>query len=286
MTFMLNRPFAADRAVEEEDVRAVKRALNRLGYYTPYPKIGMNEFTDSRVFAALKEFQKDHGLFVNGAIRPKDDTETALNAALEAAGEKGRYIWHSVEDDHVRADHAARHGQVFSWDDHPQPGEEFGCRCWAEPIKDDPDLSGIYDPPIEPVYPEVLLVPALRLGKGLVGVRSIIAQILNRKDTLWVAGISKERLQHTFKHSKSFGINENMNTQSLEKLRLAIQKHADDPQTLVIKGTYHKNPVSHYFNTRTGINVIQGKSGDLISFWKLSDSQIYHILRNGKLGGN
>jgi hypothetical protein len=46
------------------------------------------------------------------------------------------YIWRTRRDGKVRSTHAAREGQVFSWNDPPQggnPGEDYGCRCTAEP---------------------------------------------------------------------------------------------------------------------------------------------------------
>ncbi|MDF0604003.1 minor capsid protein [Psychromarinibacter sp. C21-152] len=46
------------------------------------------------------------------------------------------YIWRTRGDDKVRPSHAANNGQVFAWDDPPEtghPGEDYGCRCTAEP---------------------------------------------------------------------------------------------------------------------------------------------------------
>lgn len=68
----------------------------------------------------------------------------------------------------VRSSHAANEGQVFSWANPPEtghPGSEPGCRCWAEPYtppsaEDVPD-----DPPIEEVYPELLLPLLLPVGR-------------------------------------------------------------------------------------------------------------------------
>lgn len=45
------------------------------------------------------------------------------------------YIWRTVGDDRVREEHAEREGLKFSIYDSPLPGEDFNCRCWAEPIK-------------------------------------------------------------------------------------------------------------------------------------------------------
>jgi len=46
------------------------------------------------------------------------------------------YIWRTRRDSHVRPSHAANDGRVFEWNDPPatgDPGEDYGCRCTAEP---------------------------------------------------------------------------------------------------------------------------------------------------------
>ena len=48
------------------------------------------------------------------------------------------YIWHTQGDGKVRSRHAARDGQTFAWNNPPaggHPGEDYGCRCWAEPVE-------------------------------------------------------------------------------------------------------------------------------------------------------
>jgi SPP1 gp7 family putative phage head morphogenesis protein len=54
---------------------------------------------------------------------------------LERQEEAGlaNYIWRTVGDERVRAEHADLEGQIRSLNDSPRPGEEFGCRCAAEP---------------------------------------------------------------------------------------------------------------------------------------------------------
>lgn len=84
-----------------------------------------------------------------------------------------QYIWRTQGDDKVRPSHAANEGQIFAWDNPPatgNPGDEYGCRCAAEPY------YGIYDPPIEPLYPELALIPLLRVGRLLVAWRAWVAQ--------------------------------------------------------------------------------------------------------------
>lgn len=51
---------------------------------------------------------------------------------------QGYYIWYTQDDEKVRPSHKANHGKIFAWSDPPvtgHPGDEFGCRCWAEPLK-------------------------------------------------------------------------------------------------------------------------------------------------------
>ncbi|MEM9717039.1 MAG: glycosyl hydrolase 108 family protein [Pseudomonadota bacterium] len=46
------------------------------------------------------------------------------------------YIWRARDDDKVRSSHSANNGKVFAWNNPPEtghPGEDFNCRCWAEP---------------------------------------------------------------------------------------------------------------------------------------------------------
>lgn len=51
------------------------------------------------------------------------------------------YVWRTVQDERVRPNHAEKEGERFSWDDPPadtgHPGEDFQCRCSAEPILDE-----------------------------------------------------------------------------------------------------------------------------------------------------
>ncbi|MFZ5930880.1 MAG: phage minor head protein [Pseudomonadota bacterium] len=46
------------------------------------------------------------------------------------------YVWRTRGDGRVRATHAANNGRIFAWDYPPatgHPGEDYGCRCVAEP---------------------------------------------------------------------------------------------------------------------------------------------------------
>jgi peptidoglycan hydrolase-like protein with peptidoglycan-binding domain len=133
MEFQLNAPLARNGNADADDVRRVKKALKRLGYFQPYEKVGITDIADAALFEALKTFQKDQGLTPSGAIKPGDDTEQAL-ARESTKTPSGYYIWRTVEDGKVRGAHAALNRTVREWDDAPDPGEDFNCRCWAEPV--------------------------------------------------------------------------------------------------------------------------------------------------------
>lgn len=151
MKLKLSAPLARNSAANEYDVKQVKKALNRLGYYTPYEKTGITGIPDDAVFTALKAFQKDQGLSATGTAKPDDETVRALNEAQENQPE-GCYIWCTVGDDKVRDSHADREGQEFCWDNPPvggHPGEEINCRCWAELVVDKVEREELPPPKIE-----------------------------------------------------------------------------------------------------------------------------------------
>lgn len=64
---------------------------------------------------------------------------TPIDLPLKAAPREHpttHYIWRTRGDGRVRTSHAANNGRIFSWDNVPptgHPGEDFGCRCIAEP---------------------------------------------------------------------------------------------------------------------------------------------------------
>ena len=72
------------------------------------------------------------------------------------------YIWRTKGDDKVRDRHKERDGKVFNWHIPPtggHPGEDYNCRCWAEPYVPQKsehkrlqiDLSGLH--PLDELKP-------------------------------------------------------------------------------------------------------------------------------------
>jgi SPP1 gp7 family putative phage head morphogenesis protein len=71
------------------------------------------------------------------------------------------YIWRTVNDNRVRAEHAERDGKRYSWDDPPEdgiPGEAVNCRCYAEPVLDEL-LAGVGDRPLQEPEPAAKVEP-------------------------------------------------------------------------------------------------------------------------------
>lgn len=60
-----------------------------------------------------------------------------IDFSLKDARPTTHYIWRTRGDGKVRPSHAANDGKIFAWDDPPptgHPGEDYGCRCTAEPF--------------------------------------------------------------------------------------------------------------------------------------------------------
>lgn len=60
---------------------------------------------------------------------------------LQSVGVK-KYIWRSVQDNRVRAEHAEHNGKTYTWEtgaNGKHPGQDVLCRCRAEPIWEELD---------------------------------------------------------------------------------------------------------------------------------------------------
>ena len=78
----------------------------------------------------------------------RDQTLKTLGAITQARHEAvgiTSYTWSTSLDGSVRESHAELEGQVFSYDDPPEPGnpgEDFQCRCAAIPVVD--EAAGLF----------------------------------------------------------------------------------------------------------------------------------------------
>jgi len=51
----------------------------------------------------------------------------------------------------------------------------------------------------------------------------------------------------------------------------------------VIEGSYRGNPVTHFVDTKTGLNVIVNPAGNYVSGWRLGAEQLEGVLSSGRL---
>jgi hypothetical protein len=112
------------------------------------------------------------------------------------------------------------------------------------------------------------------------GVAGLLSRFASR-----AMSFSTQSLQHAFKHAADFGMGGNWSKAAGAAFQQAIQSHIRAAGTLVIRGTYRGNPVTHFFNPKTGLNVIRDAQGAFQSGWRLSAKQIEYLLRTGSLGG-
>lgn len=168
---------------------------------------------DEMDIAGTPAYKKAFNLYLRKGI----PIELSLKAAAQEHATT-HYIWRTRGDNKVRAAHAANNGRIFSWDNPPptgHPGEDYGCRCTAEPYYG----YVINDPPIEQVYPELILVPLLRVGSravtiaiGLLGRISQYGKV-NRPNNLTDHGairtiqrkVSPEALEEAIRTAKETG---------------------------------------------------------------------------------
>ena len=81
MFLNVNDDVAGNVPVDPEDTLKVKKALNRIGRYE-VPSYGMTKYPDQPMLDGIKQIQRDHKLFLDGTIKPKGPTESAINKEL------------------------------------------------------------------------------------------------------------------------------------------------------------------------------------------------------------
>lgn len=189
---------------------------------------------------------------------------TPLDISLKAMAEERattHYIWRTSGDDKVRSTHAVNNGRIFSWNDPPptgHPGEDYNCRCTAEPYYG--NTSVINAPPIESVYPELILVPLLRVGRGVV---SLANNLLRR-----IRGTGKVEKRDNF--TEHGAVRAAQRKISVGEAQEAIRT-AKETGNVTRKIGKYGTPQLHY-KGQNGVTVIvetTGRNaGKIITFWR------------------
>lgn len=139
-----------------------------------------------------------------------------------------------------------------------------------------------------PLVARFALGPALRLLSSTAA-RSRIAQGIGRFMGRFIRPRSlrfaARQVQKKWKHAKDFGIKGNFNRANQQAFQNSLRQHVNNKGTQIIQGTYRGQNVTHYYNPNTGLNVVRDANGNFLSGWKLSPSQIRHLLESGRLGG-
>ncbi len=84
----LHQDVASDRSVDTRDIKWLKMALVKLGYYTPDSRAGesnkrLNQYPNQRLFDAIEKFRKENKIKETGAVKPGHWTEVKINEALK-----------------------------------------------------------------------------------------------------------------------------------------------------------------------------------------------------------
>ena len=83
-SYRLKRVLGPGSNTDPDDVWATKQTLRLNGYYTT-PKHEMTVFPDRQLFDAIKRYQRDHDLRVDGIVKPGGETERHLLGLDQAA---------------------------------------------------------------------------------------------------------------------------------------------------------------------------------------------------------
>lgn len=250
MQLNLTKRVSRDANAAPDDVRSLKKALNRLGYYVPDKKTGITKIPDLGMIDAIKNFQRDHDLKTDGVMTPDGPTAKALNAQLAEKPTRALQ-WHCVKDDRSCDTCEAYDGTIVDTEEENTPGCFGNCRCWVMPVEtiqqEAPDR-------IEPVYPELLLLPFFS------------AKIVSKIFTILKIANSKNNPNLTEHGVLRFEQREI----SIKEVQEAI-KSAKQTGNMVEKVGKYGTPQIHY-KGENGVTVIQEttgrNAGKVITLWR------------------
>ncbi len=79
--FSLKSTLGRSYNVDLDDTLRTKKTLRSLGHYQT-PSYGMTEYPDEQLFDGIKDFQKAHGLHVDGVMKPEGETASRLGKVI------------------------------------------------------------------------------------------------------------------------------------------------------------------------------------------------------------
>jgi hypothetical protein len=91
------------------------------------------------------------------------------------------------------------------------------------------------------------------------------------------------QLQRKFKHAAAFGVRGKYSRQQATMFERAMRAHVEDETTLMIPGTYRGEPVTHFVNPQTRLNVMRDAQNAFVSGWSLTPVQLANVLKRRSL---
>ncbi len=139
------------------------------------------------------------------SVRLSRRVKQSLDGKRQRAYGLRRYIWRSQDDKKVRASHAVNDDKIFEWDNPPptgHPGDDYGCRCWAEPILDGAEE----EPSSEGVEVAVLVNPiTIEVAAEVIAIIANTADKVNKGRKLLQAARAAEVLAQEIQQQEEEG---------------------------------------------------------------------------------
>lgn len=89
---------------------------------------------------------------------------------------------------------------------------------------------------------------------------------------------SRKSLQHAYaRHSEHWGFTQNPNNKVLAEYEATLRRFMRAPGTLVKKGLYRGDPVTHFYNRTTNMWLSVRPDGNLAAAFRLSDTQLEYL---------
>jgi len=88
MTIRIKNTLSAESSANLDDVLIIKKALAKTGHYE-VPEYGLTPYPDKQLFKAIKQFQQDENLKIDGIIAPNGETIERLNAGKRKTAARG-----------------------------------------------------------------------------------------------------------------------------------------------------------------------------------------------------
>lgn len=136
MVAQLKRPLYATKTLEQAISTYAPKSENDTERYIQF--VSKRSGIDRKT--RLHDLNDDQLMRVVEAMIIHEGTHPGRIEVI-ASGKTGKYIWRTARDEKVRKDHAERDGKTFDYANPPKggnPGEDYNCRCWAEPIPETP----------------------------------------------------------------------------------------------------------------------------------------------------